>query len=92
MSTSKYLFLAYIILILSACEKVVVIDLNEANQQSVIEAEISSNKDGSFVTLSKTASYYGTDDFETIQNAVVTITRGGLSRVLKNSSPLIPGS
>ena len=58
----------------SSCEKVVVIELNEANQQRVVEAELSSHASLTYVKLSKTASFYGTDEFEKIQNAVVKIS------------------
>ena len=57
---------------LFSCEKVIYIDLNEADPQIVIEG-IVLNDDESYVKLSKTGSYYQAVDFETISNAYVTV-------------------
>ncbi len=61
------------ILILIACEKVVVIDLNVSNQQTVVEAELFKRAADSYVKLSKTGSFYEDDEFETIQNATIKV-------------------
>lgn len=73
MRTQTTIALLSMILILIACEKVVVIDLNISNQQIVVEAELFMRKADSYVKLSKTGSFYEDDEFETIQNATIKV-------------------
>lgn len=71
--TLRNFFFATLSLLLFSCEKVVEIDLNDANQQMIVEGLVSDEMDESFVQLSKTASFYETNDFEMVQGATVRI-------------------
>ena len=63
-----FLFLLFI-----GCEKVLEVDLNEANPEVVIEANLSNSTKFAEVKLSKTGSYFGDIPIEKISNAIVEI-------------------
>ncbi len=66
-------FLLFIIMLLLGCEKVIDVDLNEANPEVVIEGNLSGSSKFAEVKLSKTGSYFGNSPIEKIVDAVVTI-------------------
>ncbi len=65
--------LLFIIMLLLGCEKVIDVDLNEANSEVVIEGNLSGSSKFAEVKLSKTGSYFGNSPIEKIVDAVVTI-------------------
>lgn len=60
-------------LITSSCEKIIEIELNEADVQTVIEAKISDESGENKVILSKSGGFYQGSDFEKISGAAVSI-------------------
>ena len=65
--------LILIILLFLGCEKVIDVDLNEANPEFVIEANLSNSINSAEVLLTKTGSYFGDTPIEDITDAVVII-------------------
>lgn len=65
--------LILIMLLFTGCEKVIEVDLNEANPEIVIEANLSSTTNLAEVKLSKTGSYFGDSPIEKISNAQVRV-------------------
>lgn len=65
--------LLFIIMLLLGCEKVIDVDLNEANPEVVIEANLSNSINSAEVLLTKTGSYFGDTPIEDITDAVVII-------------------
>ena len=70
---NKTWILFFLILLFTGCEKVIEVDLNDANPAIVIEANITNSAKLVEVKISKTASYFGTDSINMVSNAVVTI-------------------
>jgi hypothetical protein len=67
--------IALALLILNtSCEKVILIDLNEADQKIVVDAIVSNDSIQNYVILSKSGGFYQSNDFEAITGANVTIT------------------
>lgn len=69
---SSQLFML-IILLLIGCEKVIDVDLNEANPEVVIEANLSNTNNLAEVMLTKTGSYFGDTPIKKIADAEVII-------------------
>ncbi|RIH65374.1 DUF4249 domain-containing protein [Mariniphaga sediminis] len=68
----KYiLFLMVPFLLLYSCEKVIDVDLNEADPAVVIEGNLSYLEGELEVNISKTGSYFGTQPSEKVENAEV---------------------
>lgn len=61
-------------LALTSCQKVVDIDLNDANKKIVIEAALSNGEQPFLVNITKTTDFYGKEQQVTVDNAEVTIT------------------
>ncbi len=62
---------------LSRCEEVIEVDLNEANPQLVIEANLNVGLDELVVNLSRTGSYFDNDQPVRVNDAVVTLSVNG---------------
>lgn len=58
---------------LLACEKVIDLPLNEADQRVVIEAVLKDVPDSSYVLISRSGTVYQEEDFSTIDDATVKI-------------------
>ncbi len=69
-------------MLLFGCEKVIDVDLNEANPEVVIEANLSNSISSAEVLLTKTGSYFGDTPIEDITGAVVLIENEFGSRVV----------
>ena len=67
------LLLLFIIMLLLGCEKVIDVDLNEANPEVVIEANLTNSTNFAEVKLTKTGSYFGDSPIENITGAEVII-------------------
>lgn len=68
-----YIF-AVFSLVFTSCEKVIEIDLDDAEQKLVIEAEMSSLENQSYVKLSKSLGVSSTEQFEHVSNAAISIS------------------
>ena len=64
------------IIALTSCEKVIDVDLNEADRQYVVEGQITNIEDLNYIRISKSDDFYETEDFEGISGADVTVTDG----------------
>lgn len=73
MNNFKYI-LPILILLLSGCEKVIDIDLNDAHPVIVIEGTLSDKPNLARVKISKTTSYFNAAPAETVSGAEVKIT------------------
>jgi hypothetical protein len=62
------------IVIFTSCEKVITVDLNEADRVYVIEGQITNFEDLNYVKITKSDDFYETQDFETISDATVIVT------------------
>jgi len=71
---SKFVFIVSLSLLIFSCEKVIDIPLDESAQKVVIEASTSNFLGDSYVLLSRTATLYGQDVFEKVNNGTVIIT------------------
>ncbi len=65
-----------LIVLFSACEDKIDIDLSFAGQKPVVEGRVSTETDSSFVRLSYTAPYNSNAKAPIITNAVVEVTKG----------------
>jgi hypothetical protein len=72
-----------ILLLLSACEKVIQVDINNADTQYVIEGNITNQSGPYTVTISQTADFYATNDFSTVTGALVIISDGTVTDTLQ---------
>lgn len=67
------IYILLLLLFFTACEKVIDVDLNEADPEVVIEANVSKYPESSIVQLSKTGSYFGESSIEKITGASVVV-------------------
>lgn len=74
MSKRLSLFVAFFALIFSSCEKVVDIDLDDADPQYVIEAEVYEGVDTVEVQIFRSTDYYGKSPQQPIDHAVVILS------------------
>ncbi len=82
MRTYNFLFVFLILLLFSACEKVVEIDLNSSNPVLVAEGEIVAGETAQ-ITLQYTRDYFDVEETRFEENAIVRITDDrGQSEVL----------
>jgi hypothetical protein len=72
-----YIFII-LVLVFASCEKVIEVDLNEANPRIVVDGNIDfkdqKTTGNAFVQLHWTSSFYESNSFETIENAQVKLT------------------
>jgi len=77
-----------LLLLQTSCEKVILIELNEADQKVVVDAIVSNDSAQNYVILSKSGGFYQSNDFEAITGAAVTVTEaGGTVYTLTESDP-----
>lgn len=72
MTKIKYILL-FLALALYGCEQVIDVDLNEADPEIVIEANLSNTTNLGEVLITKTGSYFGDTPIEKISDAAVSI-------------------
>lgn len=70
------LYLLILIVIFPACEKVIDVDLNEADPQIVIEGNVNGNNGLAEVKISMTSSYFDTVPSDRVVNAEVVVKDG----------------
>ena len=84
----KLLAILFSGLLFVSCEKVIDVDLKDAEPRLVIEGNITSDAGPYVVYLSKSGSYFDYSTLERVQNGEVTITdEDGNSEVLNEVSP-----
>ncbi|MBI3134230.1 MAG: DUF4249 domain-containing protein [Bacteroidetes bacterium] len=79
-------------LLVTACEKVIDVPLEEADRKIVVEAVFRDNPGDNYVLLSKTGSVYDNSDFEKISGAAVKITDQAGTEFLLTEVPGMPGA
>jgi hypothetical protein len=70
----KYLALIFGLILFGSCQKVIDVDLNEANPVTVIEANYTAEDSTVRVLITQTSNFFSNDASPTVDNAVVTIT------------------
>lgn len=76
------------IVLFSSCEKVITVELNEADREYVIDGQITNITDLNYVKISKSDNFYETEDFEAVSGATVTVTdENGNSTVFVENEP-----
>lgn len=63
--------------VLASCEKVIDVDLNSGDPQTVVEANLAAGADSLEVRITQTANYFGTADPATINDAQVSLVSLG---------------
>ena len=76
MKIEKYLLFVAIALASTSCEKVIEVDLNEADPQLVIEAKLESGEHDFEVIISETSSYFVNEAPTYRDEAIVTLING----------------
>lgn len=73
---SKYAFLLALAtaLALASCEEVIVLDMEEAPPQTIIEANLDARSGFCMVKLSRSAGFYASNAFETIEHAELRLS------------------
>lgn len=75
-------------LLLFSCEKVIEVDVNDADEQTVVEAVLTDQPFSSFIALTKSAALFEESDFETIDSASVEIIdQNGTVTVFQQVAP-----
>ena len=102
MHVKSYILFFFVSFFVYSCEKVIDVDLNEANQSIVIEGNLSYEKGTLEVKISKTASYFEPGSVEKVSNAGVFLEHhtGETIEIIetapgtyeKNHLPLQPGN
>jgi hypothetical protein len=86
--SNAFVIIALIFVTIS-CEEVITIDLNTASPKIAVTAIVTDQPGPYFVTLTKTASYFSSNDsFPAVQNAKITLSDdAGNSELLKEITP-----
>jgi len=82
----KITLFIFSIIALSACTKVINIDLNSSNQQIVVEAKIADDALPCTVKLSKTINFSNPNVFPAVEGAIVKISDGTTTETLTETS------
>jgi len=79
-----YIILSLIVFLFTSCEKVIDLDLNEANPQLVVEGMVLTKANASYVHLNLTTSFYTPNTFENVDDAAVVIRTGNETYTMQN--------
>ena len=74
MNTKNILILTLSFILFISCEKVIDLDLKEAKTQIVVEANVNNGEGNNYVILSKSGSFYESNDFEMVSGANIQIS------------------
>ncbi len=74
MNTKNILILALSFTLFISCEKVIDLDLKDAKTQIVVEANVNNGEGNNYVILSKSGSFYESNDFEMVSGANVQVS------------------
>lgn len=69
-----FIYTLSLLAFISSCQKVIDVDLNEANPKFVLEANYTAEDSTVVVLISKTANYFGSESPAKVNSALVTIT------------------
>jgi len=74
--------------ILWGCEEIIELDLNSANPEIIIEANLTNSLEHNFVKITESTDYYNPSIYKTISNAEVVIKESnGTSYTLEETAP-----
>ena len=73
MKTKYLIYSVLTALIFISCEKVIDLDLKDAKPQIVVEAQVNNGVGNNYVALSKSGSFYESNNFEMVKDAVVEV-------------------
>ncbi|UKN03358.1 DUF4249 domain-containing protein [Paracrocinitomix mangrovi] len=65
-----------LVLFIASCEKVIDVPLNDADIQTIVEANLSNIPNGSYIKLSRSGSVYQESNFEKVSGAQIVVTDG----------------
>ncbi len=77
------LIMIFISMILFSCQQIISVDIPDSTPKLVVQGEILTDKDSSYVYLTKSVSYYSNDVYPTVNNAVVTVSYNGKNVLFK---------
>ncbi|HET6244545.1 MAG: DUF4249 domain-containing protein [Bacteroidetes bacterium] len=66
--------LVFLVIAVVSCEKVIEVDLNEENSKIIVEGGISNQHTADTIRLSRTGSYFGDNNFQSITGAEVSVS------------------
>jgi Domain of unknown function (DUF4249) len=78
----KIVFFIFTIISMSACQKVIDVNLNSVTPQFVVEAQLLEGKNDFIVRISKTGDYFGVDKPTPVTTAVVSFKKGSETAVV----------
>jgi hypothetical protein len=81
MMQMKNIYILLALLMLLSCKEQIDIEIPPGERKVVVEAEITTETDSSFVKLTRTADYYSKDPYPVITDAVVTVNGIAFSHV-----------
>lgn len=81
------IFLVVLVVIFSACEKVIEIEVKESDTHYVVEGIITNEPGTCYVYLSRTKPFNEENNFEQVSGALVTIKDNGQETVLTETRP-----
>ena len=70
----KKLFLVLVLISSFGCEEVIKVELDDADPQIVIEANISDNPENNIVIITRSTDFYTPSEYESVSNADVFVT------------------
>jgi hypothetical protein len=85
-SNKSFIYLLFIILIFSSCEKVIDLKLNPSDSRLVIEAQMTNELGSCSVKLSRVINYDQANNYPKISNAIVRIEDNGVSYLLTETA------
>ena len=85
------LFIAFLLILFAACEKVIVIDLKDTEPQIVIDGTVTDQPGPYTVKISKTGDKYSTSKYPAVYGAIVKIAENtGYSETSQEEVELYP--
>ena len=80
-----YLLSILSLFLFASCEKVIDVDLNEANPQLVVEGMVLTKPNASYVKLHLTTSFYTPNEFPSVDDATVSVRTGNKTYNLQSN-------
>lgn len=71
-----YGLIAFLLLLFTSCEKVIELEIKDAEQQVIVEGVLKDHPGDNHILLSRSGGIYENSDFEKISGATVTVTSG----------------
>ena len=84
----KKILLVLLLLSITSCEEVIKVELDNADPQLVIEANVSDNPNNNFVKITRSTNFYNPSEYEDISGAEITVSEiNGDSFTFSETSP-----